>query len=93
MRILLKMVWIHFQGIWKTYLSIIKRLDINHRVSSYALFENDFTDAHERHEILNLIDVHNNAVRNKQQLQIQTSLCLPSNFLENVEDIQLIGSA
>ena len=45
---------------FRTYASIIRRHNFKYHVSFNAVFEHDFTDAHESHQTLSLNDIHIN---------------------------------
>ena len=64
------------EGICRTYGSIITRHNFENLVSFYAILGNDFTDAHEYHQTLNLNDVHINT----GQKQLTTPDCINNLF-------------
>ena len=62
--------------ICRTYAAIINRSHIKYHVSFYALFDQDYTDAHESHRTLNLNDIHINL----GQKQLTAPNCLNNKF-------------
>ena len=78
----------------RTYESIIRSQHFEYRVSFYVRFEQDFTNAHEHRQLLNV----NNVDKNLGQKEFTAPDCinniiLESSFFAKLEDMELNGSA